>query len=151
MTINVQFDTVANSISALSINGVNIHDIDDIPESAEMQTPMLIPQPNGFVSDIGPQFQSYGSGGTAKIDLSYTLNYVYLHAPIGSGISTYDIYKGLLTNVIAIFEAIFANDAPDGAIDLQLSTLSDIGTVTDPAGAEYWGILFSLRVLEHVQ
>ena len=151
MTINVQFDTVANSISALSIDGVNIHDIDDIPESAEMQTPMLIPQPNGFVSDIGPQFQSYGSGGTAKIDLQYTLNYVYLHAPIGSGISTYDIYKGLLTNVIAIFEAIFANDAPDGAIDLQLSTLSDIGTVTDPAGAEYWGILFSLRVLEHVQ
>ena len=81
----------------------------------------------------------------------YTLNYVYLHAPIGSGISTYDIYKGLLTNVIAIFEAIFANDAPDGAIDLQLSTLSDIGTVTDPAGTEYWGISFSLRVLEHVQ
>lgn len=151
MTINVQFDTVASSISDLSVDGVQILNIDQIPESADLLVPLLMPQPNGFVSDISPQFQSYGSGGTAKIDLQYTLNYVYLHAPIGSGISTYDVYKGLLTNLIAVFEEIFGNDAPEGAIDLQLSSLSDIGTVTDPGGHEFWGVLFSLRVLEHVQ
>lgn len=149
--INVQLDTVANSIAALEINGINIVDIDDIPESAMMQTPLLLPQPNGFVSDIAPEFRTYGSGGAAKIDLQYTLNYLYLHAPTGSGISTFDAYKGLLENIILIFESIFASDVVSGAIDLQLSTMSDIGTVQDPSGNDYWGIQFSLRILEHVQ
>lgn len=149
--INVQLDTVANSIAALEIDGINIVDIDNIPESAMMQTPLLLPQPNGFVSDIAPEFRTYGSGGVAKIDLQYTLNYLYLHAPTGSGISTFDAYKGLLENIILIFESIFASDVVSGAIDLQLSTMSDIGTVQDPSGNDYWGIQFSLRILEHVQ
>ena len=149
--INVQLDTVANSIAALKIDGINIVDIDNIPESAMMQTPLLLPQPNGFVSDIASEFRTYGSAGAAKIDLQYTLNYLYLHAPTGSGISTFDAYKGLLENIILIFESIFASDVVSGAIDLQLSTMSDIGTVQDPSGNDYWGIQFSLRILEHVQ
>lgn len=151
MTINVQFDTVANSVSGLRVDGIKILNIDQIPETVTMLGPVLMPQPNGFVSDISPQFQSYGSNGAAKIDLAYTLNYLYLHAPIGSGISTYELYAALLANVIAIFEAIFANDAIDGAIDVQLSSLSDIGTITDPSENQYWGVQFSLRILEHVQ
>ncbi len=151
MTIAVSFSTVADSISNIAISGVTVKDINQIPDSASMLCPLLIPQPNGFVSEITPTFETFGSNGTPKINLSYTLNYVFLHSEVGSGVSAFDGYSDLMAKLELIFEAIFSNDAITGAVDLKLQSVSNVGVVTDPAGIDYWGVQLSFRVLEYVQ
>ncbi len=151
MTIAVSFSTVADSISNIAISGVTVKDINQIPDSASMLCPLLMPQPNGFVSEITPTFETFGSNGTPKINLSYTLNYVLLHSEVGSGISAFDGYSDLMAKLELIFEAIFSNDAITGAVDLKLQSVSNVGVVTDPAGLDYWGVQLSFRVLEYVQ
>jgi hypothetical protein len=151
MTITSAFSTVTNSIAALSISGVTIKDIDEIPQSAQLLGPVLIPQPNDFVTEFTQTFQSFGSNGTAKVDFGYTLNYVYLHCEAGSGISSFDIYAGLITNLSAIVVAIASNDAVSGLVDLKIASISNIGVIEDPSGNQYWGVLLGLRVLEFGQ
>lgn len=150
MTITSAFATIANSIAALSISGVTIKDIDEIPQSARLLTPLLIPQPNDYVTNFEAEFQSFGSNGTPKIDLNYSLNYLYLHCEAGSGLSTFDVYGGLMTKLSAILVAILSNDAITGLVDMK-PQIGQIGIITDPSGIEYWGITFSLRILEYAQ
>jgi len=151
VTITSAFLTITNSIAALSITGVTIKDVDEIPQSAALICPVLIPQPNGFVSDFSQERVSFGSNGTAKMDFNYNLNYVFLYAEAGSGVGTFDIYSGLMTKLSAILVAFASNDKIDGLVDLETSGIGDIGIIQDPAGNQYWGILISLRVLEHAQ
>lgn len=151
MTVSINFETVTNSIAALSISGVTIKDIDEIPEDAAMLTPILFPQPSGFITDIAPSFETLGSNGAAKMNLEYTLNYVYLHAPVGNGINAFAPYAGMITKLAAIFVAIMSNDAITGLVDLKLNALPNLGVVASPNEVDYWGALISLRVTEYVQ
>lgn len=151
MTVSIVFSTVTNSVAALSVSGVTIKDIDEIPEDVAMLTPILFPQPAGFITDISPEFVSLGSNGAARMNLEYTLNYVYLHAPVGSGINALAPYTGMITKLAAIFVAIMSNDAITGAVDVRLGSLPNLGVVTAPNDEDYWGALITLRILEHVQ
>jgi hypothetical protein len=151
MTVTSAISTVADSIATLSISGVTIKDIDQIPDSAATLCPLLIPQPNDFVSGINVEFVSYGSNGTAKINMEYTLTYVYLHAQAGSGVNTYSVYSGLITKLSAIIVAILSNDAITGAVDIALQSVSNIGIINDPTNNEFWGVIFSFKVLEYSQ
>jgi hypothetical protein len=150
MTVTSAFATITDSISNLDITGVSIRDIDQIPDSAMGLTPLLIPQPNDFVTEYDAEFVSFGSNGTAKIDLKYKLNYVYLHAEVGSGVSTYEIYAGLIANLSAILVAILSNDAITGLIDMK-PKIGRIGPIEDPSGNQFWGVLFSFPILEYAQ
>jgi hypothetical protein len=152
MTINCQIETITNSIAGWSISGVSMHDIHDIPESVELLTPTMFPRPNDFVTDMGFERVSQGGAGTAMMNLTYTLNYVYCHAPIGSGLGgLFSVYSGLITNIALIMEKIFASDNPTGGIDLQLAGLSSVGPVSDPSGKAYHGVEIALRVVEFIQ
>jgi hypothetical protein len=151
VTITSSFSTIANSIAGLNISGVTIKDIDEVPQSAQMLCPLLIPRPNDYITELTATRQSFGGGGSAKLNLSYTLNYVYLHAETGSGISQLDIYSGMITKLSAIIVAILTNDAITGLVDLELQTITDIGTIQDPSGNNYWGAIFALKVLEFAQ
>jgi hypothetical protein len=150
MTISSAFATITNSIAALSISGVTIKDIDEILQTARMICPVLLPQPNDFVTDFEPTFQSFGSNGTPKIDLNYTLHYVYLHCEAGGGLSQLDIYAGLMTKLSAILVALLSNDAVTGLVDMK-PDIGNIGVIEDPSGNQYWGVMFSLRILEYSQ
>ena len=151
MTVSVSLSTVADSIAGLSISGVNIKDIDQIPDNASMLCPLFIPNPSGFVTDISPSFETFGSNGNAKMNLAYTLNYIFLHSEIGSGVSAFSAYSDLLSKLTSIIAAIMSNDTITGAVDIRLQGISSVGVVTDPAEHEYWGVQFSFRVLEYVQ
>jgi len=151
MTITSSIGTVADSIAGLTISGVTIRDIDQIPDTANMLCPLLIPDPSGFVTDISVSFETYGSNGSAKVNTNYTLNYIFLFCEVGSGIGTYAAYSGLITKLSAILVAINSNDSISGAVDVKINNISNIGVVTDPAGIEYWGLSFSLRILEYSQ
>lgn len=151
MTVASNLSTISASIASLSLTGIINKGITAIPDTASMLTPIVFPQPNDYMTNVKPEFVSFGSNGTAKMDLSYTLNYVYLHCEIGSGLTTYDIYSALITNLVVIIVAIMSNDAITGLIDMQLGNISTIGAIKDPAGNQYFGVLFSLNILEHIQ
>jgi hypothetical protein len=150
VTITSAFTTITSSIAALSISGVTIKDVDEIPQSARLLCPVLLPQPNDFVTDFAPTFQTFGSNGTPKIDLEYTLHYVYLHCEAGAGLSQLEIYSGLMTKLSAILVALLSNDAVTGLVDMK-PEIGNIGVIEDPTGTQYWGILISLRILEFAQ
>ncbi len=151
MTITSTIATVADSISNLSISGVTIKDIDQIPDTARMLTPLLIPQPNNFITDLQVSFETFGSNGGAKINTTYTLNYVFLLCEVGSGLGSFAAFSGLIGKLEDILVAINSNDAITGAVDMKIGSIGNIGVITDPAGNEFWGLEFSLRVLEYTQ
>ena len=151
MAITSTIATVADSISGLSISGVTIKDIDQIPETARMLTPLLIPQPANFVTDVSVTFQTYGSNGGAKINTNYNLNYVFLFCEVSSGMGAFAAFSGLISKLSSILVAINSNDAITGAVDVKISSIGNIGVITDPAGVEFWGFEFSLKILEYSQ
>jgi len=152
MTITVNLATVADSISNLSISGVNVKDIDQIPESALSVLPVFYPRPNEFITDLKWSRESYGADSAAAMNLTYTLHYYYLHAVVGSGGGLLAVYSGLITNLVLILKAIFENSNPTGAVDMQLLSISSIGVLTDPAGeTKYHGVEVSLRITEFIQ
>jgi hypothetical protein len=143
--------TIADSIAGISISGVTVKDIDGIPDRAELTTPIMFPQPNGYVSGLAAERTTFGINGAGKTDLTYSLNYVYLHCKDGSGLGTFAIYSGLITKLAAIITAILSNDTITGAADVNIGNIGDIGIIDDPAGHKYWGVLFSLEVTEYIQ
>ncbi len=151
MTVTSTISTVADSIAALSVSGVTIKDIDQIPDTARMLCPLIIPQPANFVSDLSITFESFGSNGGAKINTNYTLNYVFLLCEVGSGMGAFAAFSGLISKLSALLVEINSNDSITGAVDVKINSISNIGVITDPAGVEFWGLEFSLRVLEFSQ
>ena len=151
MTITSAIATVADSIAGLSISGVTIKDIDQIPDSAAFLCPLLIPQPANFVTDLSVSFETFGSNGGAKINTNYTLNYVFLFCEVGSGLGSFAAFAGLVAKLSTILVAINSSDAITGAVDVKINSIGNIGVITDPAGNEFWGLEFSLRVLEFSQ
>lgn len=152
MTIAVNLETIATAIAGISVTGVNMRGIDKIPENALSILPVFYPSPTGFVTDMAFERVSFGADNSAKMNLTYTLNYTYLHAPVGSGGGLLAVYAGMITNIVLILEAIFANSTPNGAINMELAGISDIGVQTDPAGeTNYHGVSIAFRVEEYVQ
>ncbi|MCR4308375.1 MAG: hypothetical protein NUV80_07540 [Candidatus Berkelbacteria bacterium] len=151
MTVTCSVNTVATSIAGLTITGVTIKDITAIPDSANMLCPILIPQPNGYMSNTSMTFETFGSNGTAKMNMEYDLNYVYLHCEAGSGVNAFAPFSSLMTNLAAILVVILSNDKVNGLVDMKLGSVGEIGIINDPAGNSYWGVLFSLHCLEYVQ
>jgi hypothetical protein len=150
MTVDVQFGTVIEAISQLSIGSINIKDVDEIPENAEMVLPVLFIDPDDPINTLEPSFQSFGTMGTAKMDLGYTVNYIYLHAKVGAALSLSSILPGLISSVALIIETVFRNDVINGAVQFENSSMR-IGVVESANGARFHGASFSFRVLEHVQ
>jgi len=103
------------------------------------------------VTNYQMTFESFGSNGVAKMNSAYTLNYIYLHSEVGGGINAFAPFAGIITNVQTILVAIFSNDRITGAVDISLQGLGQIGVVSDPAGNQFWGVQFALRVLEYNQ
>jgi len=151
MTVSLSPVTVANSIANIAISGVTVKSIGGIPPNAQLLTPILFPQPNGFITDILVENQSFGTNAIAAINFSYSLHYVFLFAELGSGVNQLDIYSTLIQKLEVIWEAIITNDQVTGLIDLKLNSVDGLGEIEDPAGNVYWGALFSFRCMEFAQ
>lgn len=153
MTITVNFSAVVTSIAGLTISGITFLDTDKIPMDATMLGPVFYPRPNEFITDIAPARVSQGGNGTALMDLEYTLHYMYLHAPLDSGINVLAVYQGLISNLAIIIAklAAFDDPAPDMAVDLMIESISSVGPVADPSGNAFHGVEIALRVKEFIQ
>ena len=83
MSTTDDFTTVTNSIAALTITGVTIKDSDEIPDAVTMSTPVLMPDTNGFVTNVSLE-RSEMTGQWNN--LYYTLNYRYVHCTASGGL-----------------------------------------------------------------
>ena len=143
---------IVESIAARDIEGVANRGLDRIPENAKTIAPVFYPVPNGFITDMVFERVTAGADSVAAMNLSYTLNYRYLHTPIGSAGGLLQTYENLITNLVTILLAIMADSNPTGAVDMQLLSVSNIGALPDPAGEMFFhGVDIALRVEEFVQ
>lgn len=150
--MGLKFGTVAASIAALEIDGVDILDIIKIPtEAKKRDTPYIVPKPDGFISGFLPERKSMGSGGVAAFNVTYTLTYRLLHSKIGTGRSgLFTTYSGMVAKAGLFLDAIIANDNIAGAIDISPNSITNFGLVSDPLGNPYHGCDIGIGVLEFV-
>ena len=149
MSTTVNFATVANSIAALSITGVDVLDIDQIPDAMGLDTAVLVPMPEDFITEV----EIIPAELTQQnLDLSYTLHYRYYHCKIAGGLGgLFATYNGLVTAAANVLLA-FANDATlSGAVNNTQATIANIGPVSDPAGNGFHGFDVTIRVLQFLE
>ena len=143
------FDTVANSIAALSVTGLTIKDIDEIPPKVDIRAPTLIPLPD-YVTDFDVDLDSFGGGSTAKMTVTYTLGYRMCYKPAGSGRDDLEYYDDMIKLVADFLDAVLAIETLTGAIDIMPLEVVNMGLVNDPADNSYVGCDIRLMVQEFV-
>ena len=142
--------TVTNSIAALSVTGLTIKDLDEIPAKADPRQATLLALP-AFVTAFEMVRDSFGGGSEAKMSASYTLNYRLLYAPAGQGrAGTLENYDNMVALVTAFLDAAMAIDELTGAVDIVPAGITNMGLVNDPADNQWIGCDIALRVLEFV-
>lgn len=139
-------DGVATSIAGLSVSGLTIKDLDGIPEEVlARDCPIVFPDPGNFMTNLAVTRQSFS---TAKKDVTYTLNYVYLFAEVSEGRGLFDVYQGLVQGALAFLDAIIANDTLNGAIDITPQGILNFGPEVDPSNNPFFGTTLAFDILE---
>jgi hypothetical protein len=142
--------TVADSISKLSVSGLTIRDINEIPVVADTRISQLIPGAD-YVTDIAVEVNSWG-GAAAKLTVTYTLNYRLLYKELGTGRTmTLEQISGLVSLIALVWDAVMAIDTIDGAVDVSVQSISNFGVVNDPSDNGWWGADLGFRVKEFVR
>lgn len=148
--MSLQIATVCASIAALSVAGVTIKDLDEIPENVDLRAPTILPKPDGFVSGLRYERQSQGGGSVAKGDCYYTLTYRLCYAPVGSGRGLFETYPAMVTAAFAFLDAVLAVDVLQGAVTIRPVGALNFGPVSDPAGNIFHGCDIAVEIMEFV-
>lgn len=152
----IKLSTLISAIGDLSVtltNGKKLKILEDttLPESATRLGGVLFPKPDGFISGFTVEPITYGTGGVERMDVSYTLTYVFCDIPVGSNRSLGDNYTVLVNDLVLILNSILTNDDISDGVDLRLGDLSTFGVVTDPSGNSFYGAEIQLGVLEYYE
>lgn len=148
MTVSLNLSNVADAIAAISISGVTVKDKDQIIANWTPLPNVLYPQPDGWITGFSIEYVTVMQGATAKMDISYTLNYRFLGTQAGD-ISTFPAaYSSLVDKLILIINALIALDAPyEGSVELKIGGV-EIGPRIDPAGNNFFGADIALNIKE---
>ena len=146
----IKIANVIAGIAQLEPSGVTILGTDKIPNEWNGRNPIMFPDPSGPISNLIIDPQTLCDSATAtKANVTYTLNYVYLHSPVGSGRGIYTEVPALITNMVAIVAAICAKFSIDSyAVDMKPRIPGEVGVLEDPAGNQFWGCRLALDILE---
>jgi hypothetical protein len=144
-------ETVITSISNLSITlrstkTLTILTDSKIPESAQGLGGVMYPNPDKFLTDMVIDQATYGTNGAEKIDISYSLHYVFCDFPVGANRSLGANFDVLLADTLAILNKIAISDTIGGASDFQLGELEGFGVIADPSGKQFFGAMFKFDV-----
>ena len=140
--------TVVDAISNLSVSGLTIKDMDQIPGAVDPRAPTLLPLPN-FMSDWDFNRDSFGGGSIAKMDVHYVLNYRLCYKPIAAG-RQIEWFDNMVAMVGLIMDAVMAIDTMSGTVDIIPLGITNMGIVNDPADNAFFGCDISFRVMEFV-
>ena len=146
MSSTVAFTTVTNAIAALAITDVTILKASEIPAAMGLDTHVLCPMPEGFISNVSlTRDELSGQYQT----LRYTLMYRYYHCKIGGQLL--ETYGSMIDKAAAILLA-FASDATlSGALDNEDPQIVNIGPVSDPAGNGFHGFDIILQITQFLE
>ena len=119
--MSIQLSTIANSISGITVSGLTIKDVDEIPTSInERECPLLIPNPENYISSPNIEVDSMGNGTDRKMTLSYSLNYILIYQQAGAGrVHIIDAYSGMLTKACAFLDVFYGLSSLTGAVDFN--------------------------------
>lgn len=142
--------TVADSISKITVSGLTIKDVNEIPTGLTQRfCPVLIPNPENYVSNVDVAVDSFGTGTSRKMTLAYSLNYLMIHSEVGAGrTAILDAYSGMLTKACAFLDAFYALDDLTGAVDFH----AELGApqITDVGGVQFHSIAIRLMIKEFI-
>ena len=146
MSTTIDLATVTNAIAALSISGVTIKDIDEVTNSIGVNSGVLMPRPDNFITEMNITAAELSK---QNLDVRYTLHYQYFHCAIGQNL--FADFAPLLAKIALIIVA-FCNDATlAGSIDGGMPTVDVVGPIQDAAGNSYHGCEFSMPILQFLE
>ena len=141
--------TVMDSISKLSVSGLVIKDMDEIPATADEGVHTIFPEPLNLVTNFDAQKASFGEGAGGSWNVEYDLNYTFCYAPIGSGRGL-ELFSPTIVMAFAFLSAIMECNPQAGAVLLRPGDLTNVGPIPDPSGKQFYGCSISVHVLEFV-
>ncbi len=139
--------TVMSSIAALSVSGVTIKDVDEVPEDVTGLGSIFMPLA-AFITDFRVEPQSYGGGESALMDIYYTLNYRFYLAPVAAGRGFLSVLDLLVDKLALLLDALIAIGVITGAEGIRPVAISNYGTVFDPSDNQFWGCDIAIEILE---
>lgn len=146
----LQIAAVANSIAALSVSGVTIKDVDEIPAKVDPRASIIMPLPN-FATDWTHEVDSLGTGNSRMQTMWYTLNYRLCYKRVGAGrVSTIEHYAGMVAKAALFFDAVMAIDTFTGGVEMLPAGITNMGLVNDDSDNIFIGCDLAVRVQEFV-
>ena len=151
--MTLSFQTISNTIAALSVSGVTLKDIDEVPTTGD-RVPIILPRPD-FITNFGlvEEETAMGAPSVRPMTVRYTLNYRLLFKEAGVGRSnTIEALNGLTEKIGLFLDAVLAMDDTTGVEDLvpSANAVTNMGLVNAPNDEEYYGCDFHLDITEHV-
>jgi len=121
--------TVTNSIAALSVTGLTIKDIDEIPQGVmDRDCPILTPNPDNFITKFEAKPDTLDK---SKWTVEYELNYLLLYAVVGSGRTTVmEKFSGMVSKAFAFIDAVAAALTLTGSVDWEPGVVDSFDVVT---------------------
>jgi len=149
--MSLAITTISNAVAALSVSGLTIKDVDEIPQAVNNRDcPLLVPNPDNYVSGFYVVSDSFGIGSGHKWTAQYTLNYILLYAAVGAGRTTVmEKYSGMVSTAFAFFDALFAANSLSGSVDFEPGMIDGFGMV-DMASVSFHSCNVSLKVKEFI-
>jgi hypothetical protein len=153
--MSLQFATVAATLAKLEVAGLVWKDIDEIPaEVGQRGKSFMIPLPN-IITDFSMVRDSFGGGSSAKMTVTYYVNYRLCYEPVGTNRGmTLKVYDGLTKMIGLILDEILAIDVFNTSyteiVDIVPMSVTNFGIVNDPADNAFFGADFAFMVTEFV-
>ena len=142
--MGVSIITVTNSIAALSVTGVTIKDIDEIPSRVDAyDCPILYPEPVDFITNFTVTDASF----QGQYDVEYDMNYAFLYAQVGEGSELLSHYSGFVEKVCLIVDRVLASVNITGCVEFTWNGVANFVSLPDPAG----NIFHGCRVIFHAK
>ena len=111
--------TVTNSIAALTVTGLTIKDIDEIPPDCARLCPVMFPEPLNFITNFTSTRDTFGPAAIANKTAEYDMNYTFLYVPLSTGRTGLDTYDEMMAMVSLIQDEILENDDLAGVTDIS--------------------------------
>lgn len=142
--------TICTAISNLNVPGVEIKNLYEVPEAVDERFPTLYPEPSGFVSEFTVTKNSFGTGMTAMMTVTYNLTYTFCFAPVSSERTIFVKWAEMVEKAFRIYDTIIAACPLAGSVETELQNVFEFGPVSDPAGNTFHGCKFIIHVTEFV-
>lgn len=144
--------TIATAIATLSVSGVTFKDVTAIPQEVKARDcPIIFPQPAGWMGggQGAPETTTtFGTPSTRYWQVTRSYNYVYLYGLAGDARGLKDQYSAAAGYVDDIIEAVTALNV--SGVDVTGISHTEVGIVSDPAGTQFVGCLFTFSLRERI-